>query len=130
MEADPENGAARDLIDDARQALRRKTWDSILEADQKAVEDERVRMRMKAVFPGAIFMYPARELWEEIKARPRVELPSGEAVKTPKELDIEARLDQEIKAVSLPGVSLPEALEIIKTQIGKDVNFILDPDPA
>ncbi len=129
VEADPENGAARDLIDDARQALRRKTWDSIIQTDQKAVEDERVRMRMKAVFPGAIFMYPARELWEEIKARPRVELPSGEATKTPKELDIEARLEQEIKAVSLPGVSLPEALEIIKTQIGKDVNFILDPAP-
>ncbi len=127
--ADPENGAARDLIDDARQALQRKTWDSILDADQKAVEDERVRMRMKAVFPGAIFMYPARDLWEEIKARPRVELPSGSAVKTPKELDVEARLDQEIKAVSLPGVSLPEALEIIKTQVGKDVNIILDPDP-
>ena len=46
------------------------------------------------------------------------------------ELDLEARLDQEIKAVSLPGVSLPEAIEILKTQIGKDVNFILDPDPA
>jgi type II secretory pathway component GspD/PulD (secretin) len=84
---------------------------------------------MKAVFPGALFMYPAKELWEQIKARPRVELPSGEAVKTPKELDIEARLDQEIKAVSLPGVSLQEALEIIKTQIGKDINIILDPDP-
>jgi tetratricopeptide (TPR) repeat protein len=129
LEADPENGAARDLVDDARHALQRRTWDSILEADQKAVEDERVRLRMKAIFPGAIFMYPAKELWEEIKARPRVELPSGEAVKTPKELDIEARMDQEIKAVSLPGVSLPEALEIIKTQIGKDVNIILDPDP-
>ena len=129
VEADPENGAARDLIDDARQALQRKTWDSIIQTDQKAVQDERVRMRMKAVFPGALFMYPARELWEEIKARPRVELPSGEATRTPKELDIEARLDQEIKAVSLPGVSLPEALEIIKTQIGKDVNFILDPTP-
>ena len=129
VETDPGNGAARDLIDDAREALQRKTWSSIIETDQKAVEDERVRMRMKAVFPGALFMYPARELWEEIKARPRVELPSGEATKTPKELDIEARLDQEIKAVSLPGVSLPEALEIIKTQIGKDVNFILDPDP-
>jgi type II secretory pathway component GspD/PulD (secretin)/tetratricopeptide (TPR) repeat protein len=129
LEADPENGAARDLIDDARMALQRKTFDSILETDRKTVEDERVRLRMKAIFPGAIFMYPAKELWEEIKARPRVELPSGQAIKTPKELDIEARLDQEIKAVSLPGVSLPEALEIIKTQIGKDVNIILDPDP-
>jgi tetratricopeptide (TPR) repeat protein len=56
VEADPENGAARDLIDDARQALERKTWDSIIETDTKAVQDERVRMRMKAIFPGALFM--------------------------------------------------------------------------
>ena len=48
----------------------------------------------------------------------------------PKELAIEKRLDQEIKAVNLPGVSLPEAIEILKTQVGKDVNFVLDQDPA
>lgn len=128
---DPENGAAHDLIDDARQALQRKTWDSIIETDAKAVQDERVRMRMKAIFPGALFMYPAKELWEEIKARPRVELPSGQATKTPKELDVEARLDEPIPAVSLPqGTSLPEAIEILKNLLPKTVNFILDPDQA
>ncbi len=36
-------------------------------------------------------------------------------------------LDLKIKAVSLPGVSLREALEILQTQVGKDRNFVVDP---
>lgn len=45
----------------------------------------------------------------------------------PKEEKLKSILDQNIAGVSLPGVTLQEAIEILKTQLGRNVNFEIDP---
>ena len=129
LEIDPENAEVADLVDDARAGLRRLTWDSILDQDKKSIEDERVRLRLKAIFPPALVQFPAKEVWEEIKARPSVELPSGKGVKTPVELALQDVLDQEIKG----GISMPENsplsdwMTTIKTNF-PEFYYQIDPD--
>ena len=60
----------------------------------------------------------------EDKDFPEEAVPAGTA---PLASDAASPLDLKIKAVSLPGVSLREALEILQTQVGRDRNFVVDP---
>lgn len=49
---------------------------------------------------------------------------------SPQNEEIEALLKQGVKGVSMPRIQLPEAVAMLKQGIAKNVNFILDPDPA
>jgi hypothetical protein len=45
----------------------------------------------------------------------------------PKDPAVQASLDRKIRAVELPGVSVFEALEILRGPAGRGVNFVIDP---
>jgi len=124
---DPEFIPVLDLMDNAREKLRHQTWRALNAADQRAKADERIKWREKLVFPAAVYQYPAKEIWDQINARGGVELPSGKAAKTPKELRLETLLRQEIPALALPGVPLQEAVEILKAQLPPGLNILPDP---
>jgi Ca-activated chloride channel family protein len=49
----------------------------------KTGANKAIYQSQKALIPAAIYAYPSKEIWEEIKARQEVALASGDAVKTP-----------------------------------------------
>lgn len=126
---DSENTAAVELIENANEQIRRRAWRALYDQDRRAREEERLKLREKLVWPMAPWQYPAKEIWDEICARPSVELPSAKAIRSPTELRLQALLKQDIAAIALPGVTLQEAVEILRTSlaISPPPNFRIDP---
>jgi len=130
LERDPENTAALDLRAKAREEIRRRTWDAIYKAQERNWEDERLRLKERLTWPAAHIQFPAKAVWEEILGRGGVELPSARAVKTPKELALEAVLDTEIEGFSYEETPLPDVINFFKSLFGEEIDFLIDPSLA
>ena len=126
LELDPENTAALDLRDEAREKIKRRTWGAVYEAQDKNWEDHRIHMRDILTWPGGHVEYPAKEAWQEITGRGGVQLPSAKAVKTPKELQLEAVLDTEIEGFQFDETSLTEVITFFKNLLGDKIDFKID----
>jgi len=130
LERDPENTAALDLREKAREEIRRRTWDAIYKAQKVNWEDERLRLKERLTWPAAHIQYPAKAVWEEILGRGGVELPSARAVKTPKELSLEAILDTELEGFTYEETPLPDVINFFKSLFGEQIDFLIDPSLA
>ena len=67
LQHDPENVDARDLWNKAREAIRKRIWAGLREADKTAASEDILKLRSKLVWPSGITQYPDRETWEEIR---------------------------------------------------------------
>jgi len=126
LELDPDNTAALDLRDEAREKIRRRTWAAVYEAQEKNWENHRLEMRDKLTWPAGHIEYPAKEVWQQIVGRGGVQLPSAKAVKTPKELALEAVLDTEIEGFQFDETPLREVISFFKNLLGNKVDFKID----
>jgi hypothetical protein len=111
QEIDPDDVASRDLVEAAREQIKRRTWRDIYEQDRQAREDERLKLKEKLVWPSAIYQYPAKAIWNEICAREGAQYPTAKAAMRPGDLAIKTAFDLELRLAEVGGYGLKETCE-------------------
>jgi len=131
QEIDPDDVASRDLIENAREQIKRRTWRDVYEQDRQAREDERLKLKEKLVWPSAIYQYPAKAIWNEICAREGAQYPTAKSAMKPGDLALMTALDLELRLKDIGGLTLQETCDhlanLMKDRHGRDVYFYIDP---
>jgi len=120
---DPGNQAAKELRKNAIKAQRQRDWQVLEEENREARRREVLSLKEKLLWQDAIVKYPSREVWREIERRGPVPLPSGEAVTTPADLDLEQALQKEVE-FSFEGTPLKDVVDFLRQVVQK--NLVLD----
>jgi tetratricopeptide (TPR) repeat protein len=128
LERDPDSDAARELLEEATEKVRARTWKAVRELKEKNWQAERLRLKDRLTWPGGHFEYPAKPVWDQIGRRIGVELPTASAVKTPKELVLATVLDQELPAFQFEERPLDDVINFFKEILENRVDFYIDPD--
>jgi len=119
---EPHNIAAKDLRDKATRARHKLLWGKLEEEMERARQRELMMLKSKGIWITEQITYPAKEVWQEILRRGPVPLPSGQAQKTPKELELEEALETRVD-LSFVDTPLRDVVDFLKTLVRVDINL-------